>query len=68
MTHGGARPGAGRKASAPDTVQVNWRVTAKAKEWMKSRAVESGSSIAAVLDDLISFYNSPDDATRGICI
>ena len=56
MNHGGARKGAGRKPSGPDTVPVNWRVSESAKKWMKEKAVEDGISIGAVLDDLINFY------------
>ena len=56
MSHGGARPGAGRKRSGPETVAVNWRVSEAAKSWMKRRAAENGISIGAVLDDLIEIF------------
>lgn len=56
MTHGGARPGAGRKASAPNTTAVNWRVSGSAKAWMKEQAMTQGVSIATVLDILIEDY------------
>lgn len=63
MTHGGARPGAGRKASTPDTVPVNWRVSGKAKEWLKWQAKEQGVSIATILDMLIDSFE--DMARKG---
>lgn len=63
MASGGAREGAGRKPSGPDTVPVNWRVSESAKKWMKEKAIESGVSIAAVLDSLISFYDAAEVAS-----
>lgn len=56
MTHGGARQGAGRKASTPDTMAVNWRVSRSAKAWMKTQAMEQGVSIATILDELIKSF------------
>lgn len=53
MTHGGARPGAGRKASTPDTIAVHWRVSESAKAWMKEQAMAQGVSIATIIDRLI---------------
>lgn len=55
-TWGGARAGAGRKASTPDTVPVHWRVSEKAKGWMKGMAMEQGVSIATILDELIAAF------------
>lgn len=59
MTHGGARPGAGRKASTPDTTEVNWRVSGFAKTWMKEQAMTQGVSIATILDELIKSFERP---------
>ena len=56
MTHGGARRGAGRKASTPDTLPVNWRVSGSAKAWMKKQAMDQGVSIATILDVLIKSF------------
>ncbi|MBQ2007012.1 MAG: hypothetical protein II205_05550 [Bacteroidales bacterium] len=56
MPRGGARPGAGRKVSLDPTVQVNWRVSAEAQQWLKAQAMEQGTSIAAILDAVISSY------------
>lgn len=56
MTHGGARPEAGRKASTPDTMAVNWKVSRPAKAWMKTQAMEQGVSIATILDELIKNF------------
>ena len=58
MPRGGARPGAGRKAAAPDTIPVNWRVTQKAKAWLVEQAKEQGVSIAAILDELIDTFET----------
>lgn len=55
-THGGARAGAGRKPSTPDTTQVNWRVSERAKHWMKRQAMEQRVSIATILDILIDTF------------
>lgn len=55
-TWGGARSGAGRKPSTPDTTQVNWRVSERAKHWMKQQAMEQGVSIATILDLLIDTF------------
>jgi hypothetical protein len=55
-THGGARAGAGRKPSTPDTTQVNWRVSKRAKHWMKRQAMEQRVSIATILDILIDTF------------
>lgn len=56
MNHGDARPDAGRKASAPDTIQVHWRVSERAKAWIISQAREQGVSIAAVIDELVHSF------------
>lgn len=55
-TWGGARTGAGRKPSTPDTTPVNWRVSERAKHWMKGQAMEQGVSIATILDTLIDVF------------
>lgn len=56
--HGGARPGAGRKKSDSDSISVNWRISKKAKEWLKCRAKEQGVSIAVLLDMLVDNFVS----------
>ncbi len=61
MSRGGAREGAGRKHSGPDSVPVNWRVSASAKKWMKEQAMIQGVSIAAVLDMLIKSVSDNDE-------
>lgn len=55
-TWGGARAGAGRKAATPDTIPVHWRVSERAKEWMKGQAMTQGVSIATILDELIAAF------------
>ena len=56
MTHGGARPGAGRKQSGPDSIQVNWRVSENAKAWIVGQAKEQGVSVAAIVDELVKTF------------
>lgn len=56
MAHGGARQGSGRKPSGPETVDVNWRVSEAAKDWIKQKAHEDGVSIGSVIDKLIECY------------
>ena len=64
MAHGGARPGAGRKQSGPETVAVNWRVSEVAKSWIKQKAHEDGVSIGAVIDKLIQHYEAVNRAVK----
>ena len=54
--HGGARPGAGRKKADKDHIQVTWRVSNKAKTWIRERSMAQGVSTASILDQLIDFY------------
>lgn len=56
MAHGGARPGAGRKQSGPDSIQVNWRVSENAKAWIVGQAKERGISVAAIVDELVKVF------------
>lgn len=55
MNHGGAREGSGRRRSGPDSVQVNWRVSEKAKAWIIEQARIKDVSVAAIVDDLIKY-------------
>ena len=56
MAHGGARPGAGRRQSGPDSIQVNWRVSENAKAWIVGQAKERGISVAAIVDELVKVF------------
>ena len=56
MPRGGARQGAGRKAAIPGSVEVNWRVSAEARDWIKTQAMEQGTSIAAIIEALIDTF------------
>lgn len=56
MAHGGARPGAGRRSSGPDSIQVNWRVSENAKAWIVGQAKEQGVSVAAIVDELVKTF------------
>jgi hypothetical protein len=59
MPRGGARPGAGRKAAIPGSnVEVNWRLSAEARDWIKAQAKEQGTSIAAIIEALIDTFES----------
>lgn len=55
MNHGGAREGSGRRRSGLDSVQVNWRVSEKAKAWIIEQARIKDVSVAAIVDDLIKY-------------
>lgn len=56
MTHGGARPGAGRKATSPDKlrVQLGARVLPSVKEWLASEAEKKGVSIGRIIEELVT--------------
>lgn len=56
MAHGGARQGAGRRQSGPDSIQVNWRVSENAKAWIIGQAKEQGVSVAAIVDELVKTF------------
>lgn len=58
MNHGGRRQGSGRRTSGPDSVQVNWRVSEKAKAWIVGQAKGRKVSVAAIVDELIGCYLS----------
>lgn len=61
MPHGGSRPGAGRRSSGPDSVQVNWRVSEKAKAWIVTQAKVQDVSVAAIVDELIRSFEEVRD-------
>lgn len=61
MPHGGSRPGAGRRSSGPDSVQVNWRVSEKAKAWIVTQAKVQDVSVAAIMDELIRSFEELKD-------
>jgi hypothetical protein len=56
MASGGKRPGAGRRQSGPDSIQVNWRVSENAKAWIIGQAKEQGVSVAAIVDELVKSF------------
>ena len=55
MSHGGARPGAGRKAVNPDQlrVQLGARVLPGAKAWLEQKAEEQGVSVGRIIENMI---------------
>lgn len=55
MSHGGARPGAGRKKMT-DAVPVSWRIRPQAIEWIRRQAEEQGVTIARIVDELIKTF------------
>lgn len=54
--HGGARPGAGRKKADKDSTQVTWRVSTRAKNWIREQSMTQGVSTAVILDQLIDSF------------
>ena len=52
MTHGGARPGAGRKKMT-DTVPVCWRISKETNDWIRSQAEEHGVTVREIIDELV---------------
>lgn len=60
MTHGGARPGAGRKAIHPEQrrVTLGARVTPQTKGRLADMAAEQGVTIGRIIEELVaSFMN-----------
>lgn len=55
MTHGGARPGAGRKAIGPERVriQLGARVLPEAKAWLDEQAKEQGVSVGRIIENIV---------------
>ncbi len=58
MTHGGARPGAGRKRSPRETKTVSWRLSNYAREWITRQAAEQGVSSGEIIDELIRSFEA----------
>lgn len=58
MTRGGARPGAGRKAIAPEDrrVQLGARVRPQTKDWLADMAAEQGVTIGRVIEELVASF------------
>lgn len=55
-TWGGKREGAGRKGFCENSVPVCWRVSAEAREWIKTQAKEQGVPVGAIIDALIDDF------------
>lgn len=55
MSHGGSRPGAGRKKMT-DAVPVCWRISPQANAWIRKQAEEQGVTIARIVDELIKTF------------
>jgi hypothetical protein len=53
-THGGARPGAGRKRSPRKPVLVSWRISEASREWIKETASAACITPGEVVDELIA--------------
>ena len=58
MTHGGARPGAGRKAVRPEDkrVQLGARVTPDVKEWLSREAENCGTTVGRVVEEMVRYF------------
>ena len=65
MAHGGYRPGAGRRQSGPDSIQVTWRVSENAKAWIIGQAKEQGVSVAAIVDELVKTF---EEVSKGYIV
>lgn len=58
-THGGFREGSGRKAAIEGgTITVTWRVSPASKQWLNEKAKEQGTTIGAIIEQLISLAKS----------
>lgn len=58
-THGGYREGSGRKAAIEGgTITVTWRVSPFSKKWLNEKAKEQGTTIGAIIEQLISLADS----------
>lgn len=57
-THGGARPGAGRKAVALEEKRVTLgvRVTPYTKRWLDEQAIIQGVSIGRIVEELVKAF------------
>ena len=61
MTHGGARPGAGRKKMT-DTVPVCWRISKETNDWIRSQAEELGVTVREIIDELVKTFEDASQA------
>lgn len=64
MSHGGARPGAGRKKMT-DAVPVCWRISRKANGWIRRQAKEQGVSVGAIVDELVKTF---EEVSKGYIV
>lgn len=58
MAHGGARPGAGRKA-IPDECKrltISARVSADTRAWLFDQAQYQGVSVGRIIDELVASF------------
>lgn len=55
MSHGGARPGAGRKAIHPDMlrVQLGARVLPGVKNWLSEEAERQGVTVGRIIENIV---------------
>lgn len=62
MMHGGARPGAGRKAIAPEDrrVQLGARVKPEVKDWLVKEAEMCGTTVGRVLEEMARYFMEQD--------
>lgn len=54
MTHGGARPGAGRPLAGEKRVQMSFMVTPATRAWIIKQAQEQGVSAGKIIDACIN--------------
>lgn len=70
MASGGARQGAGRKASPDKGVLIGWRISPHAREWITRQAEEQGVSTRVIIDELIKSFekNAEQDAYEALIL
>lgn len=54
-THGGARPGAGRK-KGEETVQFGCRLKVETKQFLQDQAAQAGITVTEVLETIIQIF------------
>lgn len=55
MTHGGLRPGAGRK-KVKETVPFGCRMKVETKQFLQEQAAQAGITVTEVLETIIHFF------------
>lgn len=56
MTHGGARPGAGRPIIGKKRVQMSFMVTPETRQWIVQQSLEQGVSAGKIIDVCVETF------------